>query len=122
MKYLPNNLKERPGVGGPQSPIFTNADKELSKVKVARRATLRLDVLKSVPQVTVLRIFKYANTNFVHVLLDALFYDEIEKLAGNLNITPDRLINNLLVWVVKKLKKAADKSATPIKELQRAIT
>ncbi|MEM1539995.1 MAG: hypothetical protein QXJ07_01225 [Candidatus Bathyarchaeia archaeon] len=77
--------------------------------------------MKAVPQVTVLRIVKYANTNFVHVLLGAHFYDEIEKLAENLNITPDCLINNLLVWVVKKLKKAADKSTTPIKELLTAL-
>ncbi|MEM2518060.1 MAG: hypothetical protein QXO49_03805 [Candidatus Bathyarchaeia archaeon] len=40
MKYLPSNLKERHSVGGPQSPIFTSVDEELSKVKVAHHATL----------------------------------------------------------------------------------
>ncbi|MGB9676003.1 MAG: hypothetical protein ACPL0C_02300 [Candidatus Bathyarchaeales archaeon] len=123
MKYLPDNLKERPGVGGPHPFVFKKVDEGLSKGKgkVARRATLRFDILRAVPQEKVLKIVKYANTDFVQILLDGFFYDEIEKLAEGLGITSDHFVNNLLVWVVKKLKGTAIKSTVPIKRLQRAV-
>ncbi|MEM2954247.1 MAG: hypothetical protein QXU21_08270 [Candidatus Bathyarchaeia archaeon] len=117
MKYLPNNFKERPGVGGPRSLVFPGVD----KCKIARRATLRFEILTAEPQEKVLKIVKYANTNFVQILLDDHFYEEIEKLAESLSITSDRLVNNLLVWVVKKLKRTTVKSTVSIRRLQRAI-
>lgn len=122
MKYLPNNFKERPGVGGPRLFIFTNVDEELPKGKVARRATLRFDTLRAEPQEKVLRVVKYANTNFVQILLNGYFYEEIEKLAESLRISPDQFINNLLVWIVKKLKRTNSvKSVVHGKKLQQLI-
>jgi hypothetical protein len=120
MKYLPDNFKERPGVGGPY-PLFdfTNVQKELSKGKVARRATLRFDILTAEPQEKVLKIVKYANTNFVQILLDDHFYEEIEKLAESLSVSPEQFVNNLLVWAVKKLKRTTIENTVPIKGLQR---
>lgn len=119
MKYLPDNLKERPGVGGPRPFIFTKIDDELFKGKVARRATLRFEVLMAEPQERVLKIVKYANTKFIQILLDSRFYDEIEKLSEGLGITSERFVNNLLVWIVKKLKGALIKNTIPVKELQK---
>jgi hypothetical protein len=50
MKYLPDNFKERPGVGGPSSGFgYTNVKEELYKGKVACRATLQLEVLLAEP-------------------------------------------------------------------------
>jgi len=120
MKYLPDNLKERPGVGGPRPIIFANVDEELPKGKVARRATLRFEALRAEPQERVLKIVKYANTKFVQILLDGHFYDEIEKLSEGLGITSERFVNNLLVWIVKKMKGTVIKNTIPVKGLQRA--
>jgi hypothetical protein len=104
MKYLPDNFKERPGVGGP-SPIFnlTNVKEKLYEGKVACRATLRLDVLLAEPAERVLTVKKYANTDFVNVVLQRRFYANVEKLAENFGTTPDIIINNVLVSTVRKL-------------------
>ncbi len=107
MKYLPDKFKERPGIGGPRSFVSAKLDERLCLSKVARRATLRLNILREEPKEKVLRMIRYTNTNFVQILLDSNFFLEIEKVAENLGITSDTFVNNLLIWAVKKLKGAA---------------
>jgi hypothetical protein len=104
MKYLPDNFKERPGVGGP-SPVFnlTNAKEKVYEGKVACRATLQLDILLAEPAERVLKVKKYANTDFVQFVLERRFYANFEKLAEDLGTTPDVIINNVLVSTVRKL-------------------
>jgi len=87
MKYLPDNFKERPGVGGP-SPIFdlTNVKEKLYEGRVARPATLQLDILLAEPAERVLTVKKYANTDFVNVVLQRRFYTNVQKLAENFGV------------------------------------
>jgi hypothetical protein len=108
MKYLPDNFKERPGVGGP-SPIFnlTNVKEKLYEGKVARPATLQLDISLAEPAERVLTVKKYANTDFVNLVLQRRFYANVEKLAENLGTAPDVIINNVLVSTVRKLMEAS---------------
>lgn len=105
MKYLPDNLKERPGIGGPRPFVIKSECEEMLRGKVAQRATLRFDILRAKPQEKVLKIVKFSNTSFVQILLDGYFYEEIEKLAESFRVSPDQFINNLLVWTVKRLKR-----------------
>lgn len=109
MKYLPGNFKERPGVGGP-SPIFdlTNVKEKLYERKVARHTTLQFDILLAEPAERVLKVKKYANTDFVQVVLERRFYANFEKLAENFGTTPDIIINNVLVSTVRKLMEASN--------------
>lgn len=76
MKYLPDNLKEKPGVGGPSSAFnLINIKENIHKCKVARVATPRLNVLLAEPAERVLVVKKYANVNFVNVVLERRFYE-----------------------------------------------
>jgi hypothetical protein len=108
MKYLPDNFKERPGVGGP-SPIFnlTNVKEKIYESKVACHTTLQLDILLVEPAERVLTVKKYANTDFVNVVLQRRFYANVENLAENFGTTPDIIINNVLVSTVRKLMEAS---------------
>lgn len=100
MKYLPDHLKERPGAGGPSPRL--NLAKERNADPVAQRATV-IEFLLFKPTEKVLTVKKYANVNFVQVMLDKRFYANIERIAEHLGIAPDAIINNILVWAVRKL-------------------
>lgn len=101
MKYLPDSLKERPGIGGP-SPRF-NLAKAKDGDPVAQRATFQIEFLLSKSTERVLTVKKYANVDFVQVMLDKRFYANLERVAENLGIAPDVIINNVLVWALRKL-------------------
>ena len=47
---------------------------------------------------------KYANTHFVNVIVEKPFYTKLEKAAKKLGTTPDVLINNALLLILKKLE------------------
>jgi predicted DNA-binding ribbon-helix-helix protein len=104
MKYLPDKFKERPGVGGPPKRFtLTKVEENISECKVAHRATLQIEVLLSEPVERVLTVKKYANVNFVQVMLEKRFYANVERIAENLGTTPDVIINNVLVLAIRKL-------------------
>jgi hypothetical protein len=63
----------------------------------------QLEVLLAEPAERVLTVKKYANTDFVNVVLQRRFYANVEKLAENFGTTPDIIINNVLVSTVRKL-------------------
>lgn len=100
MKYLPAEFKERPGVGGPPKRLKLV---RIGENSVAQRATAPIEFLTSKSAERVLTVKKYANVNFVQVMLDKRFYANIERVAENLGLTPDIIINNILVWAVKRL-------------------
>ncbi|MGB9853315.1 MAG: hypothetical protein ACPLRY_00690 [Candidatus Bathyarchaeales archaeon] len=102
MKYLPDEFKERPGIGGP-SKRFNLVKGNLYEGKVARFATFQIEVLLSEPVEKVLTVKKYANVNFVQAMLEKRFYVNLERLAEKLDTTPEVIINNLLVSAVRKL-------------------
>jgi len=39
------------------------------------------------------------------VMLERRFWEDVERLAENLGATPEIILNNVLVWAVKKLAK-----------------
>lgn len=104
MKYLPDKLKERPGIGGPSRHLSLAKVKDtVYECRVANRATLQIEILLSEPIEKVLTVKKYANVNFVQVMLEKRFYAKVEKIAENLSTTPDVILNNVLVLAVRKL-------------------
>ena len=106
MMYLPDKLKERPGVGGPSGTSdLPNIKGIFYKGKVARLATesFQLEFFVAEPAERVLTVKKYANTDFVQVMLERRFYEDFERLAEKVGATPEIILNNFLVWAVKKL-------------------
>ena len=104
MKYLPDKFKERPGIGGPARHLnLTKAKENIYECRVANRATLQIEFSLSEPVERVLTVKKYANVNFVQVMLEKRFYANVERLAENLGTAPDVILNNVLVLAVRKL-------------------
>lgn len=84
MMYLPDRLKERPGIGGPsRASDLPNVKKIFIKGKVARLATesFQLAFFVVEPAERVLTVKKYANTDFVLVMLKKRFYEDVERLV-----------------------------------------
>jgi hypothetical protein len=106
MRYLPDDLKKRPGAGGPSSALIDDKRKEnFDKGKVASLATAYGNLLLVGPRPfqraeRILLLKDYANTDFVHIVLEKDFYEKIEQAAQYLTITPETLINNVLVSIV----------------------
>ena len=46
----------------------------------------------------------YKNTNFVNIMLQKKFYKQLEKTAKRLETTPDKLIYNAILLIIKRLK------------------
>ncbi|MEM3550112.1 MAG: hypothetical protein QXQ94_09155 [Candidatus Bathyarchaeia archaeon] len=84
MMYLPDRLKERPGVGNPsRASDLQNVKKLFYKGKVASLqlnpfswSFLQLSLLRGV-----LTVKKYANADFVQLMLEKRFYEDVERLA-----------------------------------------
>ena len=108
MKYLPDKLKARPGLGGPSKALkFDKSKEKTRKSKVAHYATLRNELSLSDPQQKILTIKNYANTKFVNIVLEKRFYMKVEKIAEKLGTKPDIIINNTLLLTLKKLEDMA---------------
>jgi hypothetical protein len=105
MKYLPENFKERPGVGG-ASPIFnlTNVKEKLYKRKVACFATAEFKQLLSGPKERILRLKNYNNTDFVNLVIERRFYTRLEENAEKLGIEPEAIICNIFSLTLRKLE------------------
>lgn len=100
MKYLPDDLKERPGIGGP-SRRFNST--KVRRDAVAGCGTLQIEFLQLKPIKKVMTVRKYTNVDFVQVILDKQFYAAIEGVAEKLGTAPDVILNNALIWAVNKL-------------------
>ena len=107
MKYLPDKYKAEPEKGKRlKLPNLTN-------VKVAHHATedtKRREESKEIAELTkppkekILTVRKYANTHFVNVMVERFFYIKLEKAAKKVGTTPEALINNALLLILKKLE------------------
>jgi len=108
MKYLPDKLKARPGLGGPSKALNLDKSKEKTqKSKVTHYATLKNELSLSDPQQKILTIKNYTNTKFVNIVLEKRFYTKVEKIAEKLGTKPDIIINNTLLLTLKKLEDMA---------------
>ncbi|MHA1582490.1 MAG: hypothetical protein ACTSYM_08400, partial [Candidatus Baldrarchaeia archaeon] len=50
-----------------------------------------------------LAIKTYRNTNFVNIMLQKKFYRQLEETAQKLKTTPDKLIYNAILLIIKSL-------------------
>ena len=120
MKYLPDCLKMRPGIGGPNS--HSNSGKmEKFQNGVARRTTELDHLLLEDPKETFLTIKNYANTNFVHLVLEKEFFMRVERLALNIGVGADSLINSILFSTVKKIESTIGKNSVNIQADEESV-
>jgi len=112
MKYLPDKFKERAGLGGPSKALKLDKSQEKSqKSKVVRCATEEEELLLTAPpEKKVLEVREYANTHFVNVMVEKPFYMKLKEVSEKLGTTPDVLINNALLLIVKKLEEGGNKN------------
>jgi len=100
MKYLPDDCKVRPGIGGPSRASW------IDKSKVALHATSVNGLLVSNSVRRLVSIRNYRNTGFVNVLLEKDFYDILIKSCTMLDISLEAVINNAMILVLKELESA----------------
>lgn len=85
IKYLPERFKDR-------------LQSERAKPAIRRKAEISklLDLEKKV-----LSIRTYTNTNFVIIMVKKSFYEKLEENAKKLETTPDKLIYNAMLRILK---------------------
>lgn len=110
MKYAPDELKARPGLGGPKSV------KDVYESKVARLATAD-DQLFVEPLDRVAKIANYSNTNFATIMVEKQFYLRLKHASTELGVDLDVIVNNALLLTFQKLVKLAKQSSTPAGDL-----
>jgi len=99
MKYLPEKFKDYT-----QSERATSATRRVGKDAKRLEEPKEIAELTAPPEKQVLTVKKYANTHFVNVMVKKPFYTRLEKAAEELGTTPDVLINNALLLILKKLE------------------
>ena len=108
MKYLPDDLKAKPGLGGP---TILNGQKlyeckgKSDVCKVAPSATIDLDKLVSKPKGKKLIIRTYTNANFVNLAFEKKMYQDFEKVAENLGSTAETIICNAMTLILREIEK-----------------
>lgn len=105
MKYLPAHMKSRPGLGGPPRVKFDKSKEEFNAYEVERRSTQELKSLLSGNLEKVVIVRTYVNANFVNLTIEKKFYESFEKIAHKLGVTPQTLINNAMLMVLKEIEK-----------------
>ena len=107
MKYLPNHLKENPGLGGPSLHLieFDKRKGNMDIGKVAHRATLDITKLLSGSEETSVLVRSYANASFVNLMLEKAIYERYERVAGRLGIAPETIISNTMIMTLKEIEK-----------------
>lgn len=107
MKYLPDDFKARPKVGGRKTRLYSMMAK-LREDPVAHHATednYLIQFMSSLHTKRVLEVKNYANTDFVQVIVQKGFYSRIEKLASRIGTSPETIINKALISSVIELER-----------------
>jgi hypothetical protein len=115
MKYLPDDLKARPGLGGPALLNGQEVYKRKWKnniCKVARSATIDFEKLVSIPQEKTVVVRTYVNAGFVSLTLEKKIYQDFERVAGNLGSTAERIIGNAMILILKEIEKISMPSSS----------
>jgi hypothetical protein len=108
MKYLPDDLKARPGLGGPallKSQKLYKCKEKNDVCKVARSATIDFEKLVSKPQEKTLVVRTYVNADFVSLTLENKIYQDFERVAENLGSTAETIIGNAMILILKEIEK-----------------
>ena len=104
MNYASDELKVRPGFGGPKS------QKSICEDKIAGHTTIE-DELLSAPSERVAKLLSYSNTNFATILVEKQFYLKLEEAAHRLGISVDIVINNALILTFQRMNQLAKNDA-----------
>jgi len=101
VKYLPDKFKDRA-----QSERRTSSVARCATRKDAKRHEEPKEIveLTGPPKEKILTVRKYANTHFVNVMVERFFYIKLEKAAKKVGTTPEALINNALLLILKRLE------------------
>ena len=95
MKYLPEKFKD------PQQSERASAATRRVARKDPKRHAVSLELEE--PPKGALTIKTYRNTNFVNMILQKKFYRQLEETAKKLKTTPDKLIYNAILLIIKSL-------------------
>jgi hypothetical protein len=114
MKYIPDDLKMRPGLGGPKKlESFYKSKINLYESKVAPFATDEYELFLE-PQERVAKLAHYSNTNFVTIVVEKQFYLKLKAAVAELDANLDVIINNALLLTLQKVEKWAKQKSTPV--------
>ena len=119
MKYLPDDLKARPGLGGPALLKSQNLYKCKEKndiCKVAHSATIDLEKLVSTPHEKTLVVRIYVNADFVSLTLEKKIYLDFERAARNLGSTAETIIGNAMILILKEIEKISTPLSSSVAE------
>ena len=119
MKYLPDNLKVRPGLGGPAllgNRKVYKCKEENNLCKVARSATVDLEKLASARHGTKFVVRTYVNADFVSLTLEKKLYQEFERVAARLGSTAETIIGNAMILILKEIDKISTPSSLIVAE------
>lgn len=109
MKYLPEHMKSRPGLGGPAHRFeFDKRQEKIGICQVERHSTRDFTSFLSDSQQRVVVLKTYVNANFVNLTVEKKFYQRFEKLASKLGIAPETMINNTMVMALKAVERIAN--------------
>ena len=103
MKYLPDYLKMRPGLGGPKKLKCGKIGKDAASI------TEKYGLLRK-SQKKVVNIVNYSNTNFATIILDKQFYLKLKEVSSVLGVNPNVIINNALLQTLQAIEKLANES------------
>ena len=92
-KYLPDKFKDPPQSERAKSALRRRAGEP------ERRARFSFEFEE--PPKGVVAIKAYGNTNFVNIILEKQFYEQLEETAKRLQTTPDKLIYNAICLIIK---------------------
>jgi hypothetical protein len=115
MKYLPDSLKLRPGIGA----IAGHKSKENRRFvenQAAHRAAQEYVRLLCERREKVVALKSYSNTNFVNLLIDRDLHTRFVSIALCLGIDPDVLVGNILLLEIQRIEKLLRQNH-PLREL-----
>ncbi|MGP8123262.1 MAG: hypothetical protein ACLP8B_22395 [Xanthobacteraceae bacterium] len=113
MKYASDELKVRPGFGGPKN------QKSIYDDKIVDLRPIQDELLSPVTE-RVAKISSYSNTNFATILVEKRFYLKLEETVHKLGISMDIVINNALILTFQKMNHLAkNDAAIPIPRAEK---
>ena len=97
MKYAPEELKLRPGIGGPTAH---------AKSEVASHATEEYRLLEK-SSIKIAGISSYSNTSFATITLEKQFFLRLKRASEELGVDVSEIINNAFLLTLQKTERLA---------------
>ncbi len=108
MKYLPENMKSRPGLGGPSKLWESGKCKSRTNGRQIEKPSISpFAHILPYNQHKVVVVKTYVNATFVNLTIEKKFYENFEKLANQFGITPPELINDAMIIALREIENLA---------------